>query len=341
MANINESYSKDRSILGEVVPLDTPYTVVIDSSEVCNFKCKYCFRSEPPNSLWGLCKKNNIMEWTTFIKIVDQLKYFPRDIKRISLSGHGEPLCNKLVPDMVKYIKKIGFKSKIDIHTNAYLLDEDYIEKLVKSKIDKIVISIQGLDDVAYLNTCGVQINFDKFYNNLVMLFKNKKNTEIYIKTVDIAVVNQEEKFYKLFGGISDNIFIEKVVPLFKGLDYDNIISEKNFFYNKFSKAFEEQECCPQAFYELFIFPEGEVYPCAQSDAPVLLGNIHNSTLMEIWNNEKRKELLKLHLTKGRRSHEKCKDCYVPQNTITSTKDIIDPYREEILKRMRLIYDDK
>lgn len=47
------------------------------------------------------------MKWETFEKIVDQMKEFPHQIKRIALSHHGEPLCNHRLPDMVAYIKNL------------------------------------------------------------------------------------------------------------------------------------------------------------------------------------------------------------------------------------------
>lgn len=34
-----------RSILADVVPLQTPYVVTIYIGDICNFKCKYCEHS--------------------------------------------------------------------------------------------------------------------------------------------------------------------------------------------------------------------------------------------------------------------------------------------------------
>ena len=32
----------NRNKLEEVIPLDTPYSLAIDPSNVCNFKCEFC-----------------------------------------------------------------------------------------------------------------------------------------------------------------------------------------------------------------------------------------------------------------------------------------------------------
>ena len=40
--NIIKSYSQDRNVLGKVLPLDTPYTVLIDiSADVRRCFCRY------------------------------------------------------------------------------------------------------------------------------------------------------------------------------------------------------------------------------------------------------------------------------------------------------------
>ena len=73
-----------RSILADVIPLQTPYVVTIYLGDVCNFKCKYC-----EHSLGGdvyTQEKHMIpafMTWELFQKVVDQLKKFPKPIKKV------------------------------------------------------------------------------------------------------------------------------------------------------------------------------------------------------------------------------------------------------------------
>ena len=117
MGIIKPSYDENRQMLGEIYPLDTPFNVIIDSSEVCNFKCNYCFRSTENKGNWGYASCNKNMEWDLFVKIVDQIKEFPNKVKQISLSNHGEPLCNRRLPDMVRYIKKEPRKNPLRIST--------------------------------------------------------------------------------------------------------------------------------------------------------------------------------------------------------------------------------
>ena len=70
-SNIIKSYSQDRNVLGKVLPLDTPYTVLIDISDSCNLRCKYCFRYDTSIGAEDY-RKNRLMDWKTFQIVVEQ-----------------------------------------------------------------------------------------------------------------------------------------------------------------------------------------------------------------------------------------------------------------------------
>ena len=329
--NIIKSYSQDRNVLGKVLPLDTPYTVMVDISDMCNLRCNYCFRADE-SIVAEDYRKNRLMEWETFEKIVEQMQQFPHQIKRIALSHHGEPLCNRRLPDMVTHIKRSGLTAKTDIHTNALLLDEEYIDELCAAKIDRIVISLQGLDEKNYLEVCGAHIDFDQFYHRLEYLYKMKTTTQVQIKIVDVAVGKEKDKFYEMFSPIADRVFIESVVPLWTGAD----MTKEKIETNKYGDAFKVQQCCPLVFYTINVLPDGTIYPCSHIRPPFKLGNVRNTTLMEAWNSMQKKEFLKDMLENGRFEVETCRDCYVPQNTVMTPGDSIDAYADEIRARLMM-----
>ena len=142
MGEIKPSFDTNRQILGQILPLDTPFTVIVDTSEACPFRCDYCFRSDPD-------KKN------------------------------GEPLCNRRLPDMARYLKQNHVSGRVSIHTNAALLDEKYALDLAESGIDRIVVSLQGLTAEKYREVCGFPLDYEVFYRNLKILYEAKTNTQI------------------------------------------------------------------------------------------------------------------------------------------------------------------
>lgn len=332
---IKPSYDTNRGILGKLFPLATPYNIILDIAEVCNFRCGYCFRGENDKSKWGYAQKAACMDWNLFTRAVSQIQEFPEEVRQISLSNHGEPLCDRRLPDMVRYIKHQGIGSRISIHTNAAMLDEEYACDLADSNIDRIVVSLQGLSSEKYKEVCGADINFDDFYHNLSVLYENKKNTQIYYKIMDVALNDgEEDKFYEMFGAIGDRVYIEKVVPIWKGIDLKNevVAAATENVYNKYGAGFPRQECCSLIFHTIVVNPVGDVYPCTQLLNPYVLGNINNNTLLELWNSRARKDLLVRQCELN--NPEICKDCFIRQNSIYAVEDMIDDYRNEILDRL-------
>lgn len=328
-SNIIKSYSQDRNVLGKVLPLDTPYTVLIDISDSCNLRCKYCFRYDTSIGAEDY-RKNRLMDWETFQIVVEQLKEFPSQIKRIALSHHGEPLCNRKLPQMVSYIKNAGLTGRTEIHTNGLLLDKQYIEELCEAGIDRVVISLQGLDGDAYYKECGVKIDFERFYYHLKYFYQKKRDTQIHIKIVDEAVGDERDRFYEMFSPIADRVFVESVVPLWTDSDMKTGEVEKN----KYGDTFKVQQCCPLVFYTINVLPDGTIYPCSHIRPPFKLGNVKETTIYEAWNGAQKKTFMKDMLESGRFKMEACKNCYIPQNTVMTPEDSIDAYAEEILERI-------
>lgn len=331
MAERKPSFDTNRQVLGKIYPLDTPFTVILDSSELCNFRCNYCFRSDNDKSKWGYAKDPTVMSKQIFETAVEQIKQFPSEVKQISLSNHGEPLMNRRVPDMVRYIKRQGIPARVSIHTNASLLDRDYALDLADSNIDRIVVSLQGLSSDKYKDICGYDIDYDRFYENLRILYEHKHDTQVNIKIADVALEKgQYEYFYRKFGEISDRIFVETVVPIWEGV---RLPEKEEGIKNKYGDSFPKQECCPLIFNTIVVNPIGDVYPCTQLLSEDKLGNITNESLVTLWNSNHRSQLLKGQCTGDRQ--RVCEHCYIGQNSIYAKEDMIDDYRGEILERLQ------
>lgn len=330
--SIKPSFDEKRQVLGKVLPLTTPFTVVLDSSEACNFKCNYCFRADKNREVWGYAKNSGLMEWDLFTEAVRQITEFPEAVKQISLSNHGEPLCNRRLPDMVRYIKEKGIPGRVSIHTNASLLDEKYVLDLADSGIDKVVVSLQGMTAEKYRQVCGAPVDMNRLYDMLKLFYEKKKNTMLHIKVADVALEQGEEAlFYERFLPIADRVFVEKIVPIWKGTEFSEQ-QAKVMVQNKYGAKFPKQQCCPVLFHTMVVTPTGDVYPCTQLLSPKPLGNILDSSLLQLWNGEERKEMLRNQLELC--APKQCEGCYIKDNSIFTEEDLIDAYRSEVLERL-------
>ncbi len=329
---IQPSYNQERVNLGNVLPIDTPFTIMADISDVCNFKCNYCFRGmgkkEP---FYG---KNRFMTEELFDKIVAQTLEFQGRVKRFSLSHNGEPLTHPKFTEFAAYAKKHNVADSVEIHTNASLLDHELCQKIADSKLDRIIISLQGMDAKSYRKVCGVSVDYENFYDNIKYLYEIKKDTTICIKIIDTALQKgQKELFYEKYMPVADKVYIETEVPLWD-VDAKEIFEKKEKTNNKYGQEHPWQQTCPLLFYTLNVLPDGTIFPCTNIRPPMVLGNVNQISLKECWESTKRRDFLIAQLKYVRGNCNVCQNCYIPQNTIVTQKDIIDGYEKEILQRI-------
>lgn len=336
-AEIKPSYDTNRSKLSDIIPLNSPFTVFIEPTRYCNFKCFYCLHSTKGNEddkfrKIGYQLKN--MDFELYEKIINDLLQLPEQPKRIVFSGLGEPLMNPKLIDMISLARKLGVADRIDILTNASLITPDISDALIESGVSRIQISLQGLSAYKYREVCGTDIDFEKFKYNLKYLYENRGQTSIFIKIIDTLLENEaeEEIFFNTFGNICDQIFIEHLITLQPGMgDHDgkadnsrNLNNEKVIY----------RHVCPVIFYLLQVDVEGNVFPCPVSGLPVefSIGNVYKDNISEIWNSNKRNNLIRSHLMFNRKKIPTCGTCQAC-SAVLDKNEFIDDEAETIIDR--------
>ena len=321
-----------RQRLADALPLDTPYAITIFPIYACNFKCSYCIHSLSREKRSDVCE-NVMMDFDLYKKCIDEMAMFPRQIKALHFAGLGEPLVYPQIIEMIEYAKKKNIAETIDIITNGMLLTKKIARQLIATGIDKIRISLQGLNSEMYKNMSDVEMDFVEFKNNLQWLYENRGDTKIYIKIMDVSLKeHSEEEFFDLFGDMADYIAIEHLCPLSTDIDYENQFQQDDFIYTMNGNIIKNAQVCPQPFYSLQINPDGDCIPCCTIEKPVVIGNCHNKTLIEIWNGESLKSFRKKHLQKEKDEFPVCKTCSQYKYGMFP-EDILDDKAENILGR--------
>lgn len=337
-------YSADKVKLEDVAPLKTPFSVHIDVCSYCNFKCSFCFQADT------LGKKekdfpHGMMKMDLFKKTVDDLKDFPDRIKKIKIGNHGEPTMHPDLPKHIKYARDSNVADIIEVFTNGSKLNPKLNRELVDAGLQRINISLEGLSSERYLKVAKAKINWDEFLENIKDLYDySRKNGDlvIYVKVVNNASelngqtvfsLSEDEKtyFYKTFGNIADEVYIEKIVPQWaetqedkqNELEYTGMYDQKTVKYKK---------VCPFIFMYLHINHDGIVSPCTL-DWPreVAIGDASKNTASEIWHGKKLKDLQIAQL-KGERDQIKfCKDCSAP---MVCCDENLDNNTDNLLKKI-------
>lgn len=330
-AEIKSRVSDNREKLQDVIPLNTPFLINIEPNDKCNFKCKFC-----PTSDLKLMQATNgrnygSMNFDLYKKVIDDITEFDNNIKMLYLYNQGEPLLNPYLPDMIKYAKDSKHIDKISITTNASLLNEELSLKIIEGGLDKIEISIEGINAKQYFDIANVKINFDKFVNNIKFLYDNKKQLYIYIKIIGNNLLESEKaEFYNIFGSMSDAVFIERANSVWNNFEIKGI----NFLNQKthYGEEVKYKNVCPQIFYSMVVNSNGMVSPCCVDwERKLIIGDANYEKIKDIWNGEKLRKLQKLHLSGGRKNHTVCSSCRMPEY---GSQDDIDDYAKEILLKL-------
>jgi radical SAM protein with 4Fe4S-binding SPASM domain len=325
----------DRVDLKDVLPLSTPFTLNVFPINACNFKCSYCAQSR---GIEGLKEYNNFdlserMTLETFKKIVEQSKKFDKPYKLLSFMGHGEPLLNKDLPEMIKLAKDNNIAQRIEIITNGSLLTPELSDAIVDAGVTNVRISLQGLSSEQYKKTSNVNINFEQFLENLTY-FHNKgqqKGSNLFVKVMDCSLKEgEEQEFYKVFDKISSRMYVEKVKPVYDGVEFTKDIVDLTT--DRYGNTHKPRLACPLAFFSLAVWPNGDISPCDAIYKPVTLGNVNEDDLSEIFNGVKN-NIFRLKLLKGKKNNmDGCDKCCAPDD-VSHSKDELDGSKEDLIEK--------
>ena len=85
------------------------------------------------------------------------------------------------------------------------LITPERLEPLLAAGLDKINVSVDGMNEKTYMEFTGFKFDFQAFVNNVKWLYLNKGNCEVVIKIPSELVTKaQREEFFQTFGNYSD-----------------------------------------------------------------------------------------------------------------------------------------
>lgn len=162
-----------------------PRVVFIEVTNRCNLLCETCphtyFQREPLKSL----------SLNEFIAIAKQ---FP-EMRRALLHGIGEPLLNRELPEIIKYLK--GRRIEVIINSNGTLLTPQWQERIVESGLDQYRCSIDGAKDETYARIRGANL-LPKLRRGLGGLVKTKEHSAAKTPHISIWCVATRENLQEL-----------------------------------------------------------------------------------------------------------------------------------------------
>jgi MoaA/NifB/PqqE/SkfB family radical SAM enzyme len=326
-------FSKNRKMLHEIIPLETPFTFSIEPITFCNLKCNFCIYSLSKEEMLKAGHVFSSMTMDTFLLLIEQLKQFSSPIKSFTFVGEGEPLLHNDLPFMVEQLSNNKLSDNIRISTNGLLLSHDLSSKLIHAGVNTFKISVNGLSEDDYLKNCGVKIDFDNFLSELHYLNENKGNTKILIKTLSSVLKDKDEKdFFKLFGDCCDKISIENTMPYIPGVSYDDIIDKGSNNTSRFSGIKRIANICSAPFFRMSVKYNGAVKVCGCRSGIIVDNNINN--LYKSWNGEAHKKIMLKVLKEDYNGiTDFCNECF-SRNDFAFEEDNLDPYVDKVYEKI-------
>ena len=321
-----------RTPLQEVIPLATPFILFVDPASACNFSCQFC-----PTGHADLIKETGryqgVLKLDTFKKIVDDLHEFDQPLKVLRLYKDGEPFLNKNLAAMIRYAKDSGRVQYIDTTTNGSLFSQKRLGEVLEAGIDKINISVDGMNNAQYKQFTGYDFDFDKFVENVRWLYRNKGDCEIMMKIPgELLQPGQREEFMQTFGDHCDRIFVENFAPCWPEFDVEEHTGFK-ITEGIYQQPLQPTDTCPYIFYAMSVNADGLVSACFLDwGRKLAIGDVRQQSLLEIWRGDAMNALRLQHLKGDRCKNGVCGQCGQLTHCLP---DNIDAHREDLLARFQ------
>lgn len=283
-----------------------PVAVGIEISGQCNLSCPECSFGS------GLIsRQKGIMDIGLYEKIIPELKPY---LYNINLYFQGEPMLHPRFFDFLE----LSLGSKVTVSTNGHFLSEENAEKLARSELNKLIVSLDGMDRETYsLYRQGG--DFEKVINGIINVSKAIKNTRSSLELeIQFLVSRHNEKqipYAARFSKEVNAVLRLKSMQIINNKHFDYWLPDNEKFvrYRKNNSDYTIKNALSNHCLRLWLNPvvtwDGLVVPCCfDKDADNIMGDLTESTFRAIWNGDKYK-IFRDSVLKGRKSIEICRNC--------------------------------
>lgn len=211
------------------------------------------------------------MDWNLYTKLVDEIS--KEGGQSIKLQWRGEPTLDILLVNRVQYAKNSGIL-EVMFNSNAFLLTEKLIGKLIDAGLDKIIISVDGVSKEIY-EKIRVNGSYEKLLGNLKLLKEMSKGTHLKVRIQGVLMRENKDdmkNFKEHWQPFADELFLRTMYNPLSALDQGDTPPGRR---------------CPQTWQRLTIGYDGIAHPCcAPWESGLIVGNALRATLKEIWHGE-------------------------------------------------------
>ncbi|MBI4217171.1 MAG: SPASM domain-containing protein [Chloroflexi bacterium] len=306
-----------------------PISLSIESSGVCNLRCKMCSAPE-------MSRRKGVMKFSAFRQIFDEVRPL-----YLGLSAAGEPLLNRDLFDMISYAKAHG--TVVNLVSNATRIDESTALALVESHLDVLKVSLDGATKETY-EAIRIGACFEEVVRNVKGLIEMKRRLGASSPIISVNIVISRENVHEIrdiiaFCHSQFDCSVE-FIPLFihdkdaaeeallvdlstlgrhvamgkkwaeeHGL-WDTVANLDNLLYSveRMYRGTSEGPCFVP-WLDMPITWDGNAYPCAHfMNVPLDFGNVLETSVAKVWNSPNYRKFRKS-LADGKELYKQCLNC--------------------------------
>jgi radical SAM protein with 4Fe4S-binding SPASM domain len=232
----------------------------------------------------------------------------------------GEPFIHKGFLDMVRYAADRNIFTSTS--TNAHFLDEGTCERVMESRLGRMIISLDGTDQETYAQyRKGGQLN--KVLEGTRNMVKARRSSNLSGPELvfQFLVVKPNEHQISEVKALAKTMGVDRVVlktaQLYDFEDGNELMPEQDRYsryrwdegLQKFRIKNTLDDQCWKMWHSCVITWDGKVVPCCfDKDASHQMGSIEESGLNSIWHSASYQEF-RAQILKSRGQIEMCKNC--------------------------------
>lgn len=283
----------DRQPLADLLPLPGPMAVYIQTTSACNFRCLQCPVSAPDYAEQYGKGRMSTGEFATVLAKLNGSGV----LKVVRPYGLGEPLLDPTLHEKIALAAALGVRTELT--TNGSLLDDRWAERLVRSGLQYLRVSLYDPPNEA------VEVGVRTLHQVRERL--GSATPLIHVQPLGAEFFRWQHA-HATFGLYADSIMGTALH------NWGTMAVE--------GAAPSHKAVCPMPFYTLQVQWNGDVMPCCVAPKSLVVGNLLRQALDAVWNGEPLRTLRQAHLDRNRASVAACAHCTFP----SVTRDNLDSY---------------
>ena len=270
-----------------------PVEYIVETTAKCNLYCPMCPRETHPQPKEDMADQ-------VFECLVRETG---PSAEHMMLIGLGEPFLDPKIFDRISCCARHNISTLLS--TNGTLLDEETCDRLLRSPLESITLSVDGATKETF-EYYRKGARFEKVRDNFVrfcrMKHERRAKVQVVVQTVLLERTRPE---------VDDFIRFWKAVP---GVDQVRLKEDETNVLRPEARHASEDWKYPCHYLwrgPLYVKQNGDVYPCCQSymlnGKPV--GHIGVEPIQQIWNSEEVERMRRLHAAGRAGEIEICARC--------------------------------